>query len=128
MKRLLKILAVLMVCFIIFFAAAFFYIKSRPVASLEVGKVEMNNVQDGTYRGEYASGPVEVVVDVVVKDYVIKDIDILKHQNGLGKKAEIITEEIVRAQSLEVEAISGATYSSRVIIKAVETALQKGKI
>ncbi|HCQ90906.1 MAG TPA: hypothetical protein DIU45_15820 [Clostridium sp.] len=38
-----------------------------------------------------------------------------------------MTEEIEKAQSLQVDEVSGATLSSKVILKAVEIALEKGK-
>ncbi|WP_353955500.1 FMN-binding protein [uncultured Clostridium sp.] len=50
-----------------------------------------------------------------------------EHDCGLGKKAEKITEEIEKMQSLQVDEISGATLSSKVILKAVETAIENGK-
>lgn len=43
---------------------------------------------------------------------------------GIGKPAEAIVEDIVENQSIEVDAVSGATNSSRVIMKACENALR----
>ncbi len=40
--------------------------------------------------------------------------------------AEIITDKVIDTQSLQVDAISGATYSSKTILKAIENALKKG--
>jgi uncharacterized protein with FMN-binding domain len=33
---------------------------------------------------------------------------------------------VIDAQSLAVDAVSGSTYSSKVVLKAIETALKKG--
>ncbi|MBD8046512.1 MAG: FMN-binding protein [Clostridium argentinense] len=57
----------------------------------------------------------------------MENIKIEEHDCGLGKKAEKITEEIEKMQSLQVDEISGATLSSKVILKAVETAIENGK-
>ncbi|MGD9567751.1 MAG: FMN-binding protein [Sedimentibacter sp.] len=65
-----------------------------------------------------------VEVNVYIRNHEIKDINIIKHTNGQGGSAEKITELILQSQSLKVDAISGATYSSKVIIKAVENALK----
>lgn len=53
-------------------------------------------------------------------------IKIIEHENGLGGKAEKIVDDVISRQSLEVDALSGATVSSKYIIKAIENALQSG--
>jgi uncharacterized protein with FMN-binding domain len=92
---------------------------------VDVGDVDLRNINDGSYRGEYSAGHVKAVVKVQVKDNRIIDIMIEQHQNGLGKKAEKIIDEIISKQTLNVDVISGATLSSNVIRKAVEEALNK---
>lgn len=52
------------------------------------------------------------------------DIEILKHRNGKGKKAEVIIDDVIKEQSLLVDAVTGATISSRAIFKAIEDALK----
>ncbi len=41
----------------------------------------------------------------------------------MGQPAEAIIEDVVEDQSLDVDSVSGATYSSRVILKAIEATL-----
>ena len=84
---------------------------------------DLHTIADGTYRGNAKVGPVRVTLDVTVKDQAMTSIEIIKHFNGLGKKAEAIVPGIIAAQSLEVDTISGATGSSKAILKAVENAL-----
>jgi uncharacterized protein with FMN-binding domain len=48
----------------------------------------------------------------------------LEHRNGQGEAAEVIPQMVVDAQSLQVDAISGATFSSKVILLAIEDALK----
>lgn len=50
-------------------------------------------------------------------------IDLVKHNHGKGASAEIITDKVTEAQSLDVDIVSGATSSSKVILKAIEDAL-----
>jgi uncharacterized protein with FMN-binding domain len=83
-------------------------------------------VADGEYDGHYEISPVKVSVRVTVKDEKIIDVDIMEHQNGLGGKAENIVESVIAMQSLNVDAVSGATGSSKTILKAIENALQSG--
>jgi uncharacterized protein with FMN-binding domain len=85
-----------------------------------------SGVPDGTYSGNYEIPPVKVVVRVSVKDGEITGIDMVEHQNGLGGKAERIVDDVLERQSLNVDAVSGATGSSKTILKAIENALQSG--
>jgi uncharacterized protein with FMN-binding domain len=82
---------------------------------------------DGIYTGSYEILPVKVVVRVNVEDGEIADIFILEHQNGLGGKAERIVKDVLERQSLNVDVVSGATASSKAILRAIENAIQSGK-
>ena len=84
---------------------------------------DLSRIPDGAYRGEYDAMPVRVTVEVTVKDHAMRDIRILKHDNGQGKPAERITSDVLTAQRLDIEVVAGATYSSKVILKAVQAAL-----
>ena len=87
--------------------------------------LNLTDVKDGIYTGSEDAGIIKVQVEVTVKDHVITDIKILSHDNGRGKPAEAIVDNIVANNSLGVDAISGATYSSQVIKVAVYNALTK---
>ena len=82
---------------------------------------------DGTYIGEYDVQYIYAKVKVTVKDEKIKEITLLEHRNERGKSAESILDAIVKKQQVEVDAVTQATNSSRVIMKAVDNALEKGK-
>jgi uncharacterized protein with FMN-binding domain len=84
---------------------------------------DLYKIASGVYRGSSKVGPVRVTLDVTVKDHAMTSIEIIRHFNGLGKKAEAIVPGIIAAQNLEVDTISGATGSSKAILKAVENAL-----
>ena len=82
---------------------------------------------DGVYRGNYdlSGTPVDVTLDVTIQDHKIIGIKMVKHIcSPIGKKAEKIIDQIITIQSLDVDAVSGATGSSIAIKKAVENALQ----
>ncbi|AEC01790.1 FMN-binding protein [Parasphaerochaeta coccoides] len=89
--------------------------------------VDAVGVADDIYDGLYEIAPVKASVRVTVEDEKITSIDIREHQTGLGGKAEAIADDVIRNQSLEVDAISGATVSSNTILKAIENALQSGE-
>jgi len=96
----------------------------KIISEIVIITPDMSQIQDGTYNGFFDAILVAADVDVTVKDHKITEIEINKHKNDRGANAEVITEEVIIKQSLEVDAVSGATNSCKVILKAVENALE----
>jgi len=90
---------------------------------LTIATIDFSQLNDGFYNGSYSLFPVSVDVTVSVIDQRVTAINITKHFNGRGKPAEVIVDKIIADQTLQVDTISNATYSSKVILKAVEQAL-----
>lgn len=99
----------------------------KKVAEIEIHNINAQNISDGIYTGEYDVQYIYAKVKVTVKDEKIEDITLLEHRNERGKSAESILDTIVEKQQVEVDAVTQATNSSRVIMKAVDNALEKGK-
>ena len=97
----------------------------NAIDEIKISDVDLENVEDGTYIGEYDAGYVYAKVKVVVYNHTITSVEILKHVTERGKSAEVITEDIVENQSVKVDAVSSATNSSKVIMKACENALSE---
>lgn len=95
------------------------------VKTLTIQNVDLASVADGTYVGEFDAKLVYAKVRTTIKNHRITGIEILEHRNGRGKAGEKVTTEILAKQSLNVDAVSGATVSSKVIAKAVEVSLKK---
>ena len=90
------------------------------------GHVDHTKLKDGTYEGSYRGGPNKASVQVTIKDNNLVNIEILQHQAWRGVIAEAtIVERIIASQSTKVDAVSGATNSSRVIMNAVQNAIEK---
>ncbi|MDE7184596.1 MAG: FMN-binding protein [Lachnospiraceae bacterium] len=89
-------------------------------------EVNISDIFDGVYIGEYDVNFIYAKVEVTVQNGEITNIDILEHRHERGKTAEVITNRIDDEQKTDVDAISGATNSSTVIKKAVENALKSG--
>ncbi len=83
-------------------------------------------VRDGTYEGKASLLPVSVQLRTTVSGGRIASIDLIKHFNGQGKPAEAIIPLVIEKQSLGIDVIAGATYSSLAILRAMEDALSKG--
>ena len=124
-KRILSFTAIFFLI-VLFFTVV--YLKSvadykRSVKETTFRNLDIINVPDGVYVGEYDVGFVYAKVEVTVQNGVITNIDILEHKNGRGSRAEVVVDRIIEEQKIEVDAVSGATNSSTVIKKAVENAL-----
>ena len=89
-------------------------------------EINISDVSDGVYIGEYDVNFIYAKVEVTVQNGEITDIIILEHRHEHGKAAETVINEIVDEQRIDVDAVSGATNSSIVIKKAVENALKSG--
>lgn len=122
-KKGLKILGIISCIFIFIVVAFFIKLKLTKVPVVEMQNIDLTRVQDGSYIGEYSTETNKAKVKVNVKSNKIISIDILKHENGLGEKAEKLIEDVVNQQTVDVDNVSGATASSNVIKKAIENAL-----
>jgi uncharacterized protein with FMN-binding domain len=97
------------------------------MAPIRGAEIEEGKLADGVYEGSYRHGPNSAKVRVTVSQGKIVDVELIKHfASWKGDKAnEIIPQRIVAEQSTAVDAVSGATNSSRVIMNAVQKALEK---
>lgn len=98
----------------------------EALKTIEIKDADISQISDGTYTGSYNCFPVSAEVSVTVSGHAITDIALVKHSHGPGHGADSITGEVVDAQSLQVDAVSGATYSSKVVLLAIQNALEKG--
>lgn len=125
-KRILSVTVILLFLIVLVFTAV--YLKSvadykKAVKETSFNDLDISNVPDGVYVGEYDVDFIYAKVEVTVQNGVITNIDILEHKNGRGKPAEVVARRIMEEQKIDVDAVSGATNSSVVIKKAVENAL-----
>ena len=96
------------------------------LARMPIEDIPPAKVKDGVYVGEYTVFPVSARVEVTVKDSRIASARIMKHQNGQGGAGEKAVSQAVEQNTLLVDTVAGATYSSKVLLKAMENALRQG--
>jgi uncharacterized protein with FMN-binding domain len=119
MKRLLILTACIVALLIISCASTF--------SDINASLPDLDNIENGIYRGTYSlpNSPLNAIVDVTVQNHFLAAIRLIEHNcSPIGKKAENIVDRIIKHQSLDVDVVSGATLSSKTILKAVENALQ----
>lgn len=83
------------------------------------------DLADGVYKGSATgfSGPVTVAVTILDKKIVSIDILSASDDEAFFNRAKGVIDRIISLQSLDVDVVSGATYSSNGIIGAVKNAL-----
>lgn len=110
------------------FVSCFDMKKISEIEKLTLEPVTVSSVKDGDYEFYADYSIVTAKVLVSVKSGTITDIKLLEHKHGPGKEhgAEKIIDRVLEKQSLSVDAVAGATTSSKIILKAIESALKKG--
>ena len=101
--------------------------EMKAVRAMPIHHVDLGQVKDGAYHGDYAYGGFTYEVAVTVADHRINDIAVVKNRTtSPAKKAEGALKRVLEQQRNDVDAVSGATTTSKALLKAVENALTKG--
>jgi len=95
-----------------------------------VAQVRRAHMADGVYRGEcldYGDSP--VAVEVTVVSGRISGIRVLEARDDeYFRMAMGVIPDVIWAQSTEVDAVTGATVSSRAILGAIKDALLRSNV
>lgn len=92
-------------------------------------RVVPGELADGWWEGEASSFPNSALVLVAVQAGRIVDVELVAHGGSwIGHRANrAIPTRMVEQQSTAVDAVTGATNSSHVIMNAAEAALEKSR-
>lgn len=84
-------------------------------------------IADGTYEGEGTGKGGAIKVTLTIKDGQIADITVDEHQEtpGYADAMETLRQTMIDTNQIEIDGISGATYSSNGFIEAVTQAFAK---
>lgn len=133
MGKVIKRVGIILACIVVLFGvliAIMFQVMNRKTEDALAKQVnvdiDMSKVKDGIYEGSSDGGMVYVEVKVKVKNHSIESINLVKHDNGKGKPAEAMLDEMIAQNTDNVDVVSGATISSKTIRNAVNISLQKG--
>ena len=98
----------------------------KKTKKANAGDIDLSKIKDGTYEGQANGYRGLVKVSVTVKDHKITAIKVLSNSDDaafFNRASAGVIKNILAKQSLKVDVVSGATYSSNGIIKAVKNAL-----
>jgi uncharacterized protein with FMN-binding domain len=122
--------AVLIAAAAIMVVGAGMFIKSsitlNTVRNMPIADVDVQSVADGEYEGKTSYSNCDICVRVTVKDHKITKIEDLAPRDSIyATYATGVFNKIIDRQTPNVDAITGATTSSKAFMKAVEDALTK---
>ncbi len=98
--------------------------------SSEVMNVPLGGLKDGTYQGEATGFAGKITTEVVVAEGRITEIRVMEHYESKGWYEEVfkkIPERIIEKQRLQADVVSGATKTSRGLVKSIESAVKKAQ-
>ena len=106
--------------------------EHQEARNLPIEAINFSQLKDGTYVGQYAGGMYQWrknEVEVVIESGKVISIRLLNRDDPKAENSDhsILFKRVMQAQSLEVDAISGATLTSNAYLKAVEIALKNAQ-
>jgi uncharacterized protein with FMN-binding domain len=105
--------------------------EHTEAGNLRIDAIDFSKLNNGIYIGEYAGGMYKWrtnKVQVTISSGKVADIKVLEHKKN--QKPEIMGQlynRVIKAQSLQVDTISGATLDTKAYLKSVENALIKAE-
>lgn len=121
MKKVLPYVFTVAITLFIGFVIVAFVLRPQK---LEISTVDLDTASDGEYVGVCQNKILFAVVEVKIQDHKITDVEVIEHKESYMEQARQIAERVCDEQSLNVDAISGATLTSDTVQKAIENALE----
>ncbi len=127
MKKPLRLLLAILPAILI--AALFLFRRAEQMENTidetyaSISDIDLTALSDGIYEGSFGEFLVSVDLRVTVSENQITNIEIINQKSGKGYEAHETLQRIIQAQSPAVDAVSGATVSSKSIMIAVYKAL-----
>ncbi len=100
-------------------------IQLREAANLPYYKVELSEIEDGSYTGKAETSFLHLELEIKVENHQIKEINVLQNDGIDGEKARPIIDEMIAQNKIVVPAIKGAERGSLVYVSCASTALAR---
>ncbi|MFL0196236.1 FMN-binding protein [Clostridium sp. WILCCON 0269] len=101
-------------------------IKLNTIRNISIKNIDLTRINDGIYIGESKAGNYAYKVKVKVENHKIINIEgIDNRKSPYVTYAEGVFTKIIKQQKVDVDAVTGATTTSKAFMKAVENALNK---
>jgi len=125
----LRILLYVGLAILIIFIVAFIYFNQGLIKyrKMVINDIDLQKIEDGKYEGEFTGGRWKNKLEVTVRDHKITDINMVQasEMSGLKTIGEEVFKKVEEEQSLQIDAVSGATIHTKAILKSIENAMTK---
>lgn len=126
MKKIFKVLISLLLILVLIFISGIFYLTRglKEGENITIDSINLSNLSDGVYLGEFKEGRWSNTLNVIVKDHKITEI-ILKDdvKFPMPNLSDELFSNVIKSQNTTVDTISGATVTSKAYLKSIENAL-----
>lgn len=94
----------------------------KEIMKMPINNVDLNKIENGKYLGHFKKQLRSYNVEVTVNNHRIINIKAVENSvtNNYSKK---IFDRVIDKQKIGVDTISGATVTSKIILKSIENAL-----
>ena len=97
-------------------------------AKMPIKKFDFLKVPDGTYKGSFNGGRFSNTVEVTVKNHKVTYVKVVKDVTfNKASTTQELVDRVIKAQSLKVDTVSGATVTSKAYLRAIQNALTGAK-
>jgi uncharacterized protein with FMN-binding domain len=125
MKVLLIVLSVLAVIAVLMLFVLFYGMGS--IKRSIIHEVDLSRIADGTYHGAFHKGRWTYDVEVTIQDHGITAVkNTNPRMESFKELNDAIAANLVEAQRIPIDTVSGATVSTKAFLKAVVNALAEG--
>ena len=126
MKKKSKVIITVIICIFAVIATGIFAITRNLsyMMEIELNGVKIAALNDGDYTGTFKRGRFSNTLTVYIESHMIVEINI--DSDVLLAQAEIsedVFRKVIKAQSTNIDAISGATVTTNAYLMAIEDAL-----
>ncbi len=104
----------------------FYYAEILRIRDLSVHAVDLTRVPSGRHSASFDTPYKSYHVSVLVEAHVIRSVQVTPSDDFMAhfdRKGLAVADLVVRKQRTDVDAVSGATVTSKAVLKAIEKAL-----
>lgn len=128
MKTIVKILGSILLIIILVFGGGIFYLTRGLNEDVKLNGIDLSNLNDGTYKGIYNAGRWTNELLITIREGKITEIEIEDDVTfALPGVSNKLFNKVITSQNTLVDAVSGATVTSKAYLKSIENALTKNK-
>ncbi len=95
----------------------------EEIRQMTIENVDLDKIEDGKYVGDYKNQLRTYSVEVTIKNHKITNIKPMNNSISSSTSNKLF-DKVMKEQKVNVDTISGATITSKTILKAIETALK----